>query len=272
MIRKVLLNILFKPYLLSSFLCGSFFIASVSYADIYSYVDEYGVRHLTDQPSSKAKLVMRTPSFSNPDRVENVQQLLNQPRFSMKSTMEKKFDVFQGNYPEPLSLRLKTLAQTVAYGQVISPQPQRNLWRVNQQNQEIYKPYIELIAAQVSIDPALIHAIISAESAFHIKARSHVGAMGLMQLMPATAKRFGVTDAYDPLQNIRGGATYLRWLLDRFGSVTLAAAGYNAGEGAVEKYNRQIPPYKETQGYVPKVLGFYEKYSREMYGRGPLHK
>lgn len=263
------------------FLVLTFVSASV-YADIYSYIDENGVRHLTDIPSNNAKLVMRTPSFNDPNRVENVKQLLNQPRFSYKPTMHKKFDVFQGSYPQPLAVRLQMLGfnggvtasgvtSTRQFGPVLMPQPQQNLWRVNQQNQQIYKPYIELVSAQVGIDPALIHAIISAESAFNIKARSHVGAMGLMQLMPATAKRFGVIDAYDPLQNIRGGATYLRWLLDRFDNVALAAAGYNAGEGAVEKYNRQIPPYKETQGYVPKVLGFYEKYARELYGRRPFH-
>ena len=114
------------------------------------------------------------------------------------------------------------------------------------------------------IEPHFVHAVISTESSYKPGARSHAGAMGLMQMMPGTAKRFGVTDAYDVEQSVRGGSTYLKWLLNEFGqSKELASAGYNAGEGNVKKYGRRIPPFKETQAYVPKVMSYYHKYKRE---------
>ena len=105
-----------------------------------------------------------------------------------------------------------------------------------------------------------MHAVISAESAYNPWAVSPKGAMGLMQLMPGTAERFGVSNPYDPIANMHGGARYLRWLLDRFNDHRLAIAGYNAGEGAVQKYGNQIPPYQETQTYVVRVLNFYQQY------------
>lgn len=120
--------------------------------------------------------------------------------------------------------------------------------------------YVNRIARQHGLEPAFIHAIISAESAYQPNATSSVGAMGLMQLMPFTAERFGVDNAYDPHQNIAAGAKYLKLLLNEFGSLELAAAGYNAGEGAVRKYNNRIPPYRETINYVPKVMAYYRQY------------
>ncbi len=122
--------------------------------------------------------------------------------------------------------------------------------------------YVNKTARKYGMDPAFIHAIISAESAYNPNARSHVGAMGLMQLMPFTAKRFGVRNAYDPYQNIDAGTRYLKLLYNEFGSFQLAAAGYNAGEGAVRKYHNNIPPYRETQKYVPKVMGYYRRYKK----------
>jgi soluble lytic murein transglycosylase-like protein len=116
--------------------------------------------------------------------------------------------------------------------------------------------YIEESAAATRIDPALLDAVISNESGFDPHARSRAGARGLMQLMPQTAASLGVTDAYDPQQNVRGGARYLRSLLDRFGSVELAVAAYNAGPAAVERYGG-IPPYIETRAYVRNVLACY---------------
>lgn len=109
------------------------------------------------------------------------------------------------------------------------------------------------------VDPRLIHAVIWQESKYQVQARSHAGAQGLMQLIPATAKRFGCQDPHDPASNITAGTKYLSWLLKRFsGNVQLALAGYNAGEGAVDKYDG-IPPYNETQNYVKIISKRYGK-------------
>jgi soluble lytic murein transglycosylase-like protein len=108
------------------------------------------------------------------------------------------------------------------------------------------------------VDSKLVLSIITAESNFKINAKSNADAHGLMQLIPATADRFNVKNAYNASQNIKGGVAYLRWLLSYFrGDVTLAVAAYNAGEGAVDKY-KGVPPYKETRGYVKKVMGLYQ--------------
>ena len=113
-------------------------------------------------------------------------------------------------------------------------------------------------AARHGLDPCLIFSIMRQESGFNRRAISVKGASGLMQLMPATAARFGVRDIFDPQENIFGGVRYLRWLLDRFsGDVRLALAGYNAGEGAVEFYGHRIPPFLETQNYVRAIYARY---------------
>ena len=109
-----------------------------------------------------------------------------------------------------------------------------------------------------SVDPLLLYAIMHQESTFKARAMSNKGARGLMQLMPLTAARFGVTNIFDPKQNIEGGSRYLRFLLNHFnGDLKLALAGYNAGEGAVEKYGWRIPPYSETQEYVRRISRRY---------------
>jgi soluble lytic murein transglycosylase-like protein len=110
------------------------------------------------------------------------------------------------------------------------------------------------MAPQYHVEPQLALAIIAAESNFNSSALSPKNAQGLMQLIPQTSQRFNVKNPYDPVQNIRGGLTYLRWLLAYFqGDVALVAAAYNAGEGAVERY-RGVPPYLETQAYVQRIL------------------
>jgi soluble lytic murein transglycosylase-like protein len=127
-------------------------------------------------------------------------------------------------------------------------------------NTTAYNDEIHAAAKDYGVDEAIVRAIIHAESAFNPNALSRVGAQGLMQLMPATARRFGVGNAFDAGQNIRGGVQYLAWLLKRFdGNLTLAAAGYNAGEGAVDKY-KGVPPYSETQRYVQRVGVLAERY------------
>jgi soluble lytic murein transglycosylase-like protein len=116
---------------------------------------------------------------------------------------------------------------------------------------------IAAVAAELDVAPNLLHAVIAAESGYDPKALSARGAMGLMQLMPATARRFGARDAYAPRDNVRAGAAYLKWLLAEFGGdLELALAAYNAGEQAVLKHGRRIPPYPETQAYVPRVIAY----------------
>ena len=114
-------------------------------------------------------------------------------------------------------------------------------------------------AADHAISPALVRAVIQAESAWNVRAVSPKGALGLMQLMPATATDLGVSNPFDPEQNIRGGVKYLRFLLDRYdGNFELALAAYNAGPGAVDRYGRKVPPYRETQAYVRKIVSVSE--------------
>jgi hypothetical protein len=130
----------------------------------------------------------------------------------------------------------------------------RNSWR----NKHQYTALITSVARKTRLSAELLHAVVQAESAYNPNARSRAGAMGLMQLMPATAQRYGVANAWDPAQNLEGGARYLRDLLDMFkNDLRLALAAYNAGEGAVMKYGNRIPPYPETRNYVRKVIDFY---------------
>ena len=123
-----------------------------------------------------------------------------------------------------------------------------------------FAPMVESASRAHGVDVALVHAVITAESGYNPAALSKAGARGLMQLMPGTAKRYGVQNIHDPAENINGGVRYLRDLLTMFnGNLELAVAAYNAGENAVIRYGNRIPPYAETTHYVPKVLGFYRK-------------
>ncbi len=126
-----------------------------------------------------------------------------------------------------------------------------------------YDKIISKAANKFNLDIALIKAVIKAESNFNHHAVSSKGAKGLMQLMPQTAMALNVSDVFHPENNIEGGARYLRYLLNLYrGNLTLALAAYNAGEGAVAKYNYNIPPYRETQTYVKRVLAFYQNFSK----------
>jgi soluble lytic murein transglycosylase-like protein len=119
---------------------------------------------------------------------------------------------------------------------------------------ERYEPYVLEYSNRHSLRPELVRAVIQVESGYNPRALSPKGAMGLMQLMPETARMLGVQRPYDPEQNIRGGTRYLRLLLDKYdGNEELALAAYNAGSGAVDKYGKRIPPYRETRDYVRKV-------------------
>ena len=140
-----------------------------------------------------------------------------------------------------------------------------NSGRYNQKNITVeqanrlakYAPVIRACSQKYGVPVELICAVMIQESSVKPNAVSHAGAKGLMQLMPGTARRFGVSNSLDPVQNIEGGTKYLRFLLERFkGDVRLALAGYNAGEANVEKYGNKIPPFEETKNYVPSVLAY----------------
>ncbi len=159
------------------------------------------------------------------------------------------------NQPIPTKTRAKKVV-------VKKPLPANcMLWSAAQINQQAktYQKSIIKHAKKHKVDTNLVKSVMAAESCFKRKALSHAGAQGLMQLIPDTAKRFGVKNSYNADQNIRGGVTYLRFLLDRFnGNLEKTLAGYNAGEGKVDLY-KGIPPYKETQQYVKNVLKVYHK-------------
>ena len=122
-----------------------------------------------------------------------------------------------------------------------------------------FTPAIQQAAQHFQVDPALVHAVIAAESGYDPEAVSSAGAVGLMQLMPDTARRYGARDRRNPLQNIRAGVAYLKDLLHQFQALELALAAYNAGENAVARYGNRIPPYRETQTYVRRVLANYRR-------------
>ena len=131
----------------------------------------------------------------------------------------------------------------------------------NKGNRVRFTPLVEEAASLNHLDPALLHALITTESGYNPRAVSPKGAIGLMQLMPDTARRYGVSNVFDPSQNIHAGAHYLKDLLQMFNQdINLALAAYNAGEKSVIKYGNQIPPYRETVAYVPKVLSHYRRF------------
>lgn len=155
--------------------------------------------------------------------------------------------------------------------------PLRTVRVSNSKNKKEFERLIAKTADKHQVDPKLLHAVIQAESAYNPSAVSSAGAVGLMQLMPATAARFGVTDRYDPVQNLEGGTRYLKHLLHLFNSdLRLAVAAYNAGENAVIKNHNTIPPYAETQHYVSQVLSLRQnpervgKFSRGRFGLGSI--
>ncbi|MBX2808651.1 MAG: lytic transglycosylase domain-containing protein [Cellvibrionaceae bacterium] len=137
-------------------------------------------------------------------------------------------------------------------------------YRYDSANRQRYSAYIRQAADKHRLPYYLLHAVIMVESAYNARAISRTGAQGLMQLMPATARRFGVDNVFNPEDNINGGSRYLSHLIALFnGDIRLALAAYNAGENAVKKYGNRIPPYKETQRYVHKVMATYQKYRLE---------
>lgn len=132
----------------------------------------------------------------------------------------------------------------------------------------VYDAHIERVAAEHGLDPSFVKAVALVESGFNPQAVSPKGAMGLMQLMPATARQYGVRDAFDPQENLSAGARHLRSLLDEFGDSRLALAAYNAGSGAVRRHGG-VPAYRETQDYVRKVKSAHERLGGRLVVTGP---
>ncbi len=138
-------------------------------------------------------------------------------------------------------------------------------YRDFKRNQQRYRSAIARVASRYRLPGALIHAVVTTESAYDPNAVSRAGAVGLMQLMPATARRYGVSNRKDPMANLNAGTRYLRDLLGMFdNNLVLAIAAYNAGENAVRKYRNQVPPFRETRHYVDKVLQYYRKYRKSL--------
>jgi hypothetical protein len=166
------------------------------------------------------------------------------------------------NVPEDprcdLHMKLDKTPSPVA--QIVEQRQQERLPRVAKSSRNRYDEHVQAAAREHGVDAALIHAVITAESGYNALARSPKGARGLMQLIPETAARYGVTNLLDPRENIQAGTRYLKDLIAMFGNdLRLALAAYNAGEGAVMRYGA-IPPYRETREYVPKVLAYYKRY------------
>jgi len=194
-----------------------------SVGDVYKYVDADGTIYFTDAPLQGSDYRLEWKRASKKVIKESSKRLIAMGR------------------------RRHTVAP-----QRFSAPPKRLSVRRGQ-----YATLIERMARRFDLHPELLHAVIRAESAYNPSAVSSAGAIGLMQLMPATAARYNVSNIYDPEENVRGGAQYLRFLLDFFEhDLRLALAGYNAGENAVVKYGKRIPPYPETQQYVRKVMQF----------------
>lgn len=208
-------------------------------ADIYKYFDDKGNTYFTDSPIAgpRFRLVWKRESerlvSENRKRLASVDRALN-----------------------------RLLGQTSVRGAGISTAARDAQGSPVDQSvaarRARFERLINAYARVYGLSPQLLHAVIRTESAYNHEAVSRAGAEGLMQLMPGTAARYGVKDSFNPVENVRGGAAYLRDLLDMFGQdLKLALAGYNAGENAVIRNGNQIPPYAETQNYVRQVLQYY---------------
>ena len=193
-------------------------------ADVYKYVDAKGNTYFTDAPLKGAKYRLEWKRESR--------GLVNENRQRLASLN-----------PRPAANPAPSSSKSAAASESLAARRAR------------FERLINAYARLNKLSPELLHAVIRTESAYNHEAVSHAGAQGLMQLMPGTAARYGVKDSFNPIENLRGGAAYLRDLLDLFGQdLTLALAGYNAGENAVIRNGYQIPPYSETRNYVRQVL------------------
>ncbi|MEO8648374.1 MAG: lytic transglycosylase domain-containing protein [Acidobacteriota bacterium] len=229
--------------------------------------------------TSIATLAQQNRSFDNFDRSQGVQVILPPPPIAVsKKAKRKKGTRWEVAVEDKLVKKTAQTSMTVRVSDglaqresVYYPTTKLAMGSSTQlkgftTGNAVHDGYIVESSHRYGIDPLLIYSQMHQESTFKIRATSPKGASGLMQLMPATARRFGVTQIYDPRQNIDAGVKYMRWLLDTFnGDVVLALAGYNAGEGAVMKYGWRVPPYRETQEYVRRITNRYNSISDPSY-------
>lgn len=224
--------------------CSTLTLATPCLADIY-YFEQNGVMNFTDECTQPRCKVFLKDRKGAKGRV----QVVMSPRTPRAVASQINF------------IRSSSgVISVTSVPRYFNSQPPVRMGRVNEANRQLYTPHINQVAKTYGLEPSLLHAVIAAESSYNPNAVSNKGAMGLMQLMPGTARRFNVSDPFDPVSNLHGGAQYLRWLIDRFNNLNLAIAAYNAGEGAVEKYGNSIPPYQETQTYVNRVLNYYNRH------------
>jgi len=187
--------------------------------------------------------------------------------------IEARITAIEARFSEPAQMNFPQILSTYERSSIpLAPPPPDTEIQLPSSIQGLFGnlPFQDIVndaAAQYSVDPALLQAVIHQESVGNPNARIGVGAMGLMQLMPDTARSLGVSDPYDARQNIFGGARYLRGLLDQFGgNISLALAAYNAGPNAVKQSGWRIPPYSETQNYVRNILDLYRQYREKSNG------
>lgn len=228
-------------------LLSALLLSGYARADLYGYVDEQGQAHLANHPVDERYQLFQRGTLPGPDAADRSAVLADATTPGLGATLSR------DSLPPPSPVANVGTATPPA----VDPQAAARFSRL-----------ISRTAREFGLDVQLLHSIVTVESAYNPQAVSPKGAVGLMQVMPDTGKRFGVTLLTDPRQNLQAGARYLRFLLERFNhDLPLVIAAYNAGEGAVQKYRNTIPPFRETRDYVAKVLASYQQ--RKGGGNGP---